>query len=257
MRTGLSRMTDASGAAFLAALREALVPGGLNLIGATPVAAYDETVPRPYALGILAPGAVSAVVIGNGGGAFWAAFRAFCLRHPGYEATPHPLDAFTLHMVDTTTRPLVSDTARVLYPFRFPDQPVSFMHLAACAGLGRRSLTGVLIHPVYGPWIALRAAILVPFAVHAPRPAALFDPCPSCTERACVAACPAGAVTPAGWDVPRCAAHRLRDDDPCAARCQARFDCVIGREHRYPPDALTYHQARARPALAPFAERSR
>src|SRR2546422_143454 len=97
---------------------------------------------------------------------------------------------------------------------------------------------------------ALRAALLVPLTLAAPRPADGFDPCPGCTERACADACPAKAVTAAGWDVPGCAAHRLQAEDPCASRCHARFDCVIGRPYRYPPDALEYHQGRALAGLA-------
>ena len=46
---------------------------------------------------------------------------------------------------------------RVLYPFGFAEDGVSFTRLALLAGLGRESLVGVLVHPVYGPWIALRA----------------------------------------------------------------------------------------------------
>lgn len=249
MRSALSRMSRANGA-LVDAVERALAPHGLNLVGATTLAAYDAAVPAVHRLAAIAPGMASALVIGNGGRAFWDAFRAFCSAHPGHDATPDPIDAFTSRTIDEHLAPVLGGRpTRILYPFRFPAEPVSFVHLAECAGLGRRSLTGVLVHPVFGPWIALRAAVLVRDRIEAPRPADGFDPCPTCVERACIAACPAGAVTPAGWDVPRCAAHRGRDGDECASRCHARFECVIGREHRYPPDALAYHQRRARPAL--------
>jgi hypothetical protein len=237
---------------LLTELERALVPHGLNLIGATTPTAYDAGVPARFALGRLAPEASGVIVIGNGGGAFWTAFRSYCRDHAGHAATPDPLDEFTRQVVEQAARPLAGPAARFLYPFRFPDDPVSFMRLAECAGLGRPSLTGVLVHPVFGPWIALRAAILVQEEIHAAQPADGFDPCPTCTERACIAACPAGAVGPAGWDIPRCAAHRLGESGGCAARCEARFDCVIGREYRYPADALAYHQSRARGSLAAF-----
>ncbi|HYR95495.1 MAG TPA: hypothetical protein VEM57_02120, partial [Candidatus Binatus sp.] len=188
---------------MLTALGRALAPRGLNLIGATTPEAYDAGIPRRYALGQLVPEARGVIVIGNGGAGFWAAFRDFCRGHPGHAATADPLDAFTRQAVEEAARPLVGADARFLYPFRFPDEPVSFMRLAECAGLGRPSLTGVLVHPVFGPWIALRAAILLPVQVDAPRPADGFDPCPGCVERACIPACPVGAVGPAGWDVPR------------------------------------------------------
>jgi len=241
----VSRMSAGDGA-LVRALGATLAPRGLNLIGAASVDAYDAAVPPAHALRRLAPEARTALVVGNGGGDLWAASRAFRERHAG----PDPIDRYTETVVDEAVSQVCGAMrVRVVYPFRFPAEPVSFMRLAACAGLGRPSLVGVLVHPVYGPWIALRAAVLIPVVETAPRPADGFDPCPTCTERACVAACPGGAVTAAGWDVPRCAAERARPDERCAERCHARFDCVVGREHRYPADALAYHQSRARPAL--------
>ena len=243
------------GVPVLSRLVTALAPYGLNLVGTTAVDAYDAAVPPALGLRRLLPAARTAIVIGNGGGAFWAAFRDFCRAHPEHEREPDPIDAFTRRVIETVIAATIDTRVptRLLYPFRYPDDPVSFMRLAECAGLGRPSLLGVLVHPVFGPWIALRAALLVPLILAAPRPADGFDPCPGCTERACVDACPAGAVTAAGWDVPRCAAHRLQAEDPCASRCHARFDCVIGRPYRYSPDALEYHQGRALAGIARHA----
>jgi hypothetical protein len=227
-----------------------LAPHGLNLVGATPIDAYDAGVPAEYALATLLPEARTAIVIGNGGRALWDAFAAFTRTDPEAAAGPDPLDDFTQRTIERVVTPVLSGrSARILYPFRFPAEPVSFMRLAECAGLGHPSLVGVLVHPVFGPWIALRAAILLTEPVDAPRPSAGFDPCPTCRERACIAACPAGAVSAAGWDIPTCARHRLAADDECASRCHARFDCVIGREHRYPPEELAFHQRQARPRL--------
>jgi hypothetical protein len=229
-------------------LSEALIPRGLNLLATTPISAYDAGVPGDRTLARLMPEARTAIVIGNGGGAFWHAFRA-CRDDPRLARASDPLDTFTREVVEAAVARVIAPPVRILYPFRFSVEPISFMRLAECAGLGRPSLLGVLVHPHFGPWIALRAALLVPDAVVAPRPADGFDPCPGCRERACVAACPARAVGDLGWDIPRCVAHRTGPTDPCAGRCHARFDCVIGREHRYPDDAMAYHQSRARLAI--------
>lgn len=236
---------------MLTRLAKALAPHGLNLLATAPVSAYDAGVPDDRTLARLMPTARTAVVIGNGGGAFWHAFRSRW-HEPELARATDPLDTFTREVVEPAVATVVPPPARILYPFSFSVEAISFMRLAECAGLGRSSLLGVLVHPHFGPWIALRAAILVPDEVVAPRPADGFDPCPGCRERACIVACPAGAVGDAGWDIPRCAAHRGGPTDPCASRCHARFDCVIGREHRYPDEALTYHQSRARPALGRF-----
>lgn len=232
----------------------AVAPFGLNLVGVTSVASYDAGMASERRLARRLPGAESVVVVGNGGGAFWDAYRGFCAARPGHERRPDPLDEFTREVVDAAYAPLAgSAPMRVLYPFGFAEDGVSFTRLARLAGLGRESVVGVLVHPVYGPWIALRAAILVPGRLEAPRPADGFDPCPSCTERPCIPACPGDAVSREGWSVPRCGAHRARRDDPCAARCHARAACILAPEHRYPDDALAYHQQQARDPLLRFS----
>ncbi len=242
-----------SAAALLAALGRELPSRGLNLIGVASVAAYDALVPEAYRLGG-ATTAHAAIVIGQGGGAFWSAYRDHVARHPGWEARADPLDDFTTEIMERDVLRLARDAgvaAELRLPFRASAPPVSFVHLAEAAGLGRRGIVGVLIHPEFGPWIALRGALLVDEDVSAPRPAAHFDPCPDCADRPCIAACPGAAVHhPEGWDVPRCIAHRVAERADCTDRCHARAACVYGRAHRYPDDALAYHQRRAFAVMA-------
>jgi epoxyqueuosine reductase len=228
-------------------ITNALLPIGFNLIGTTTVANYEALVPAQYQVAALLPQARTMVVIGNGGGDFWHGFQTYCDAHPGFrENREHPLDDYTVAVIETTLTPLLDEakaTYRYLYPFRFWTEPVSFMHLAHAAGLAGPSILGVMIHPHYGPWIALRAAVLLDLECSAPPVAAGFDPCPTCTERACITACPATAVTSEkGWDIPTCVHHRLQVTTDCVDYCQARYNCVYGREHRYPPDELQYHQ---------------
>jgi hypothetical protein len=222
---------------------------GLNLIGATTVAAYDARVAPARRLGPRARGARGVLVAGNGGDAHWRAFRAAL---PAPEADD-PLDRYTRACVEAALADVPS--ARCCFPSD-RDAP-DFQTLAELAGLGRRSLVGVLVHPEYGPWIALRAAVLLPDEPTAARPAEGFDPCPTCVERPCIAACPVGAVGAGGWDVRACAAHRLDDPAHCATGCMARLECVYGRDHRYPPDALAFHQAAARRTMLAHASAAR
>jgi len=272
-------------------VRGALLPAGLNLISALPVERYDREVPESFHLSKRHPDGKSLVVIGNGGRAFWDGFRAYCENHRDFaQRETHPLDAYTMVVIESRLPPLLQSAGvaeSILYPFDFEREPVSFMHLGAVAGLGTRSLLGVLVHPEFGPWIALRAALLLNVEIE-PTPVVPFDPCGGCGDKPCITACPAGAVSERGWDVPACATYRagherrdlsnsgspsvwerarLRagDDEPvldrphpnllpegegtgeqgernCSHRCEARWHCVYGREHRYPADALAYHQ---------------
>lgn len=243
-----------SAAALLTALGSELRPFGLNLIGAAPIAAYDALVPESHRLFGRGTTARAAIVIGHGGGAFWSAYRDHLTRHPEWEQRADPLDDFTAEIMARRALALAARLgvpAELRLPFRSSDPPLSFVHLAEAAGLGRRGLVGVLIHPEFGPWIALRGALLVGEEITAPRPAAGFDPCPSCADRPCIAACPGAAVGhPGGWDIPRCIAHRLAQPADCTDRCHARVACVYGRYHRYADGELAYHQRRAFTVMA-------
>lgn len=241
--------------------RKSLASYGFNLLGTTAISAYEALVPPQYHVSSLLPRATTLIVIGNGGGDFWRGFRAHCDAHPDYlQERAHPLDDYTVATIEAVLTPILleSDAVyRYVYPFRFWTEPVSFMHLAQAAGLAGPSILGVTIHPEYGPWMALRAAVLLDHEVYAPPPAAGFDPCPTCTERACINACPASAIRPAtGWDIPSCVQHRLQVETDCLDSCQARYDCVYGRKYRYPLDELQYHQRRSFAEMRKHFEKS-
>jgi len=241
-------------------IRAALTPHGLNLIGTATVAAYEALVPVQYHVAALLPQAKTVVVIGNGGGEFWAGLRAYCHGKPEYlREHAHPLDDYTSEIIETTLGPFLQRSGAVyhyLYPFRFWTEPVSFMHLARAAGLAGPSILGVVIHPVYGPWLALRAALLIDQDLYAPPVAPGFDPCPTCRERACLVACPASAVSiEKGWDIPACVQHRLQSPNDCTHHCHARYDCIYGRTHRYPAEELQYHQQRSFTEMRKYFEK--
>lgn len=241
-------------------IRAALAPHGLNLIGTATIAAYEALVPLQYHVAPLLPQAKTLVVIGHGGGEFWIRFRTACEARPGYlQEREHPLDDYTVETIETALAPCLQRSGavyRYLYPFRFWTEPVSFMHLARAAGLAGPSILGVVIHPEYGPWLALRAALLIDQTLYTPPAAPGFDPCPTCRERSCMAACPATAVSPEkGWDIPTCVQHRLRSPSDCTNHCHARYDCIYGRAHRYPPDELQYHQQRSFAEMRKYFEK--
>jgi hypothetical protein len=49
----------------------------------------------------------------------------------------------------------------------------------------------------------------------------------------------------------------MADESHCASGCTARLDCVYGRAHRPPADALAFHQAAARRMMARYASAAR
>lgn len=237
--------------AFVDALRAAAESAALPLVGCAAAAAYDAATPAPSRLAARHPRARGVVVLAQGGAAFWERFAAARRRAAWPATAADPLDAWTRGVVAdvvATAQAAVPLPCRVIFP---TDAAVDFRRLGVLAGLGVPSRLGLLVHPEFGSWIALRAAILVPVAL-APTTAAMdgFAPCETCAGRPCEPACPAGAVSARGWDVPACSAHRARPDETCGSGCHARLACPVGAAHRYPPDALAFHQAAARRLMA-------
>jgi epoxyqueuosine reductase len=229
---------------------------GLNLIAAIPAERYDRVAGPAYRAQTIEPACRSIVIIGNGGGDFWRCFKAHTADRPGWLARDNPLDDFTREIIETEVmRPVASTGTRCIpvYPFAKDSGQLNFMQLATMAGVAGPSIIGVVVHPVFGPWIAFRAALLIDAEIDHPGDALAFDPCPSCSARSCIAACPAGAVSfPSGWDIPRCLTHRVEAEPDCSNRCHARVACVLAPEHRYPDDELAYHQMRAMRVMLPY-----
>jgi hypothetical protein len=249
-------------AAILAAVRATAAAHGLNLFAAIPLARYDAAVQPEARASLIEPGARSIAVLGNGGGDFWAAFKRHAARNPGWWEGENPLDDFTRDLVEREVAAPLREAAlryTIVHPFMHPSarggRTLNFVELGKAAGIAGPSILGVVVHPVFGPWIAFRAALLLDFEIDAPGDARGFDPCPGCILRSCLSACPVGAVSfPAGWDVPKCLTHRVEVEPDCAGRCHARAGCVLGPEHRYPDDELAYHQMRALRAMRPYYE---
>jgi hypothetical protein len=239
-------------------IRRAAAPHGLNLVGATSVARYDSAVKELSRAGAIDPTARSIVIVGNGGGAMWRAFKQHVDQNPGWLAHDNPLDDFTREVIERDVATALSGASlrcTIVYPFMNNGPTLNFIELAKIAGIAGPSILGVAVNPVYGPWIAFRAAILLDAEIDSPGEAAGFDPCPRCVERSCMPACPVGAISvEAGWDIPKCLTHRVEVESDCAPRCHARAGCVLGPEHRYPDDELAYHQMRSLRAMRPYYE---
>jgi epoxyqueuosine reductase QueG len=222
---------------------------GLNLIGAIPVERYDLAVAPHLRASTIDSRARSIVVIGNGGSAFWEVYRRHSDANAGWAQRDNPLDDFTRQVVERDLAGAIRARdlrCTTVYPFLSDAGNLHFMELGKIAGIGGPSIIGVLVHPVYGTWIAFRAALLIEETLDEPGPALGFDPCPRCVPRSCIPACPVGAVAAdARWDALKCVRHRVEAEPDCGAGCYSRLGCVIGPQHRYPDDELRHHQERA------------
>jgi methylmalonic aciduria homocystinuria type C protein len=195
---------------------EQLAAAGLDVVLPFDPAAYTGGIALP-------PGAV-AVLVGNSR-ALWPQFVAALDRDSDLAASGHPLDRYVEQAVAAALDP--DDAVRFAH-HADPDF-LPMIDVARAAGL-KIGACGLAIHPVFGPWIALRAvvgtAVAPPTATH---PVAGCD-------------CATGCGPPS--DVARAAAG-WRPDFWLAAR----DGCPVGCEHRYGDAQLRYHYHRDRSAL--------
>jgi epoxyqueuosine reductase QueG len=208
----------------------ALDAGGLNLLACFAVRDWDAAGP-PVELRAeaLLPGARSLLVAGSGGRALWRHFTEALAVDPR-AAEPHPLDRYVRGVLARAEAILdEAGLAHRRFEPTFAFQPrLDFRRLAALAGLGSPSPIGLIVHPEFGPWWALRAAWLIAAELPATPPCA--RPCDGCPApcRAALAPGVEGTI----W----------------AATREARLACRLDGA-RYDDEQLTYHydpQGRAR-----------
>jgi epoxyqueuosine reductase QueG len=174
------------------------------------------------------------LLVGNAGRALWSQLA----RAPEAADSEHPVDRYTRRVLEQAAQLVHPAATLALYWEQRDGQFLPLMALAEHAGLGRRGRIGLLIHPLYGPWVSLRGALFLD--VDVPRAGTLArsscDGCPA----PCELACHGDAVSASGLDLSRCAATR-RNHPACRVGCDARLACVVGREHAFSREQIVHH----------------
>lgn len=192
-----------------------------------------------------------ALLVGNAGGAMWEAFS----RSPeAGDGSPYPLNRWTRRVVDAAagSEAAGDETPTCLYPFGEAVWP--FQRWAMRAMGIEASPLGMLIHPEYGLWFALRAAVIMPAgAVETliQEVEKVIHPCRDCLNKPCLSGCPVNAFSDDGFAVSRCRSYldSTREagasiaPDCLGQGCAARNACPVGREWRYGEAQLRFHMA--------------
>jgi hypothetical protein len=211
---------------------DALAGTGIEAVASCAVAPYDARAPADCHSSRFLPGARGLVVAASAGPRLW---RAFLERirdgHASWEE-PHPYDRFVAELLGKADEALA---ARRIRSYRFEarfDAPVAvnFVALGELVGFGAPGPFGLLIHPTFGPWWALRGAWLVDADVE---PAA--QGAPACRG------CPAPCI--GGW--------KSAGPGIVLATPEARARCIVGRDWRYDDEQLAYHHSRQTTARPP------
>jgi len=185
--------------------------------------------------------ACTVVMVGNVGAAMW---RSFAQQRP---ASADPLDAWSRTALHQVAKQF---GGRAVFPFERPYLPFQqwLMRAEPC----HPSPLGILIHPEYGLWHALRGALLFAEEIEPPAMKGHPSPCEACRDRPCRNTCPVTAFTDMGYDVPRCVAHlnSPAGEDCMALGCRARRICPIGASYRYGSPQARFHMEAFRSAYS-------
>ena len=152
------------------------------------------------------------------------------------DGTPDPVDRWSRRAIGRIACDL---GAKALFPFGGPPWH-PFYQWALRTGRVWDSPVRLLVHHGQGLMVSFRGALALKEAVAVPPPVA--RPCDGCAAH-CLTACPAGALTGAGYDVPACHAFL---DQPEGAECLSggclvRRACPVSQSYARLREQSAYH----------------
>lgn len=225
-------------------MRTRCAAAGLDLVQSFAVGWYNAAVAEDLRLPDLGRASALGLLIGNTR-AYWPRFVAALRESPALLDDPDPIerhagDAVAAAVAGLGLRCAIRGAAEP------PPRRVAMQRLAHVSGLAYLAPGRLNVHPTFGPWIALRAAVVVDADGPGGPPPALPDPCARCAS-ACLPAFEHAARAAAGDGSPGEVARLWR------LWLAVRDACPIGREHRYDEAQIAYHYTKDREILRRLA----
>lgn len=172
-------------------------------------------------------------------GALWAPFLAALRADPELAQAAHPLDEYTVRVVTGVATEL-GHRALARFGHTLDPSPIPIQRIAQAAGLACLSPSHLSVHTHHGPWLALRAVILVDVEGPPGPGPRLRDPCATCDQ-------------PCREPLARALRGSKSVVDPVAHDWQAwlsiRDACPWGKASRYTPEQIEYHYTKRRSLL--------
>lgn len=195
----------------------------LSILGGF-MAGLDDPVPQ---------GTRTVLLLGPREPGFWARFTA---GPEWQDGRPDPMDRWSRRVIG---RIACEIGAKALFPFGGPPH-MPFYRWALRSGRAHASPIRLLVHDAAGLMVSYRGALALKEALDLPRPPP--PPCVGC-PRPCLTACPAGALSDEGYDLPRC--HGWLDTaagaDCLTHGCAARRACPRSQAYARVADQSAYH----------------
>jgi hypothetical protein len=182
----------------------------------------------------LPAGTRTLLLIGPQEPGFWAHLTAGPEWRDG---SPDPVDRWSRRVIGGVACGL---GAKAVFPFGGPPWH-PFYAWALRTGRTWDSPVRLLVNDSMGLFASFRGALALKEAVDVPPPSP--KPCDSCADKPCLTACPAGALTGAGYDLPLC--HGFLNQ-PNGAQCMkngcgVRNACPLSQAYARLPERSAYH----------------
>lgn len=164
---------------------------------------------------------------------FWAHMT---VQPEWLDGTPDPVDRWSRRVIGRLACDL---GAKAVFPFGGPPY-APFQRWARATGRAWESPVRLLVHDVAGLMVSYRGALALKDRLDLP-PAGP-RPCDTCAAP-CLTACPAGALTGAGYDVPACHAFldRPQGQDCLTGGCHVRRACPLSQSYGRVAGQSAYH----------------
>ncbi|EBA05158.1 hypothetical protein RB2150_13751 [Rhodobacteraceae bacterium HTCC2150] len=137
--------------------------------------------------------------------------------------------------------------AQAYFPFG-TTPPHPFFTWATASGRCWSSPVMWLVHDEAGTMVSFRGALGFDKRIELPPLPA--NPCDICDDKPCLKACPVGALTGAGYDVPACHAYldQPEGQECLDAGCQVRLACPISQSYGRAKEQSAFHMGYFHPA---------
>lgn len=223
------RDTSATYTSVIDQLTRDCVAKGLDILQPLQAGWYNECVNENHRIDDFQKPQSLVVLIGNTS-RIWAHFVTALKQQDELLKNPNPFDSYVEEAINTSRRALKMNSS-VRWAHRPQPDHIAIQKMAEVSGLAWRSSANLSVHPVYGPWIGLRAAIVFPITGPPTRPL----PPPACD--ACPAAC--------AKVMDECS----HDRGDWKYQLAVRDACPIGQRYRYSDSQIAYHYTKSRDVL--------
>ncbi|MCV2869342.1 ferredoxin [Defluviimonas sp. WL0002] len=180
------------------------------------------------------PGTGTLLLFGPAEPGFWPHLTS---QPEWQDGDPDPIDRWSKRALGSIAADL---GARAIFPSDGPPY-APFFRWALSSGRAWASPVRLLVHDSAGLWVSYRGALALGEKLELPDPPA--NPCDVCEAKPCLSACPALALTGAGYDLPGCHAwlDQEQGDDCLSLGCAVRRACPVSQAYGRLPEQSAYH----------------